>query len=153
VSWNDYEAGRRNPYELPGPGPINFEFQQGQFDEQKRIREGNRLPESPRVPGGNAGATSAYSGPAHPGSPKSMIAAVLLPALLGPVGLFYGSRKGAIALIALLLVVPMATGTLDDGTIMYLLIAASIAISVVWSVVAVWRYNRNVRTRLRAMGL
>src|SRR5262245_13139931 len=153
MSWNDYEAGRRNPYELPGPGPINFEFQQGQFDEQKRIQEGNQRPYQSPAPGGNASAGPAYTGPPHPGNPKSMIAAVLLPALLGPLGLFYASWKAAVVLIALLVVVPMATGTGDDGAIMYLALAASIVASVVWSVIAVWRYNSNVRARLRAMGL
>ena len=150
--FNDYDAGRRNPYELPGSGPTNFAFQQGQFDEQKRILEGNKLP-GPPTPGGGVATGPTYTGPPHPGSPKSMIAAVLLPLMLGPIGLFYASWKAALVLIALLVVVPMATGTADDGALMYVTLAGSIVVSVVWSVAAIWRYNNNVRKRLREMGL
>ena len=138
--WKEYERGRQNPYELPGSGPINWDFQQGQMDELKRIQDSLN---PPRRGDSNAPATGvpAYNGPVYRPY-KSMVAAAALPILFGPLGLFYASPKGAVIVIAALFAIPMATGSLDNPAVIVPLLQGSYVVSIVWSLVAIRAYNK-----------
>lgn len=143
ANWDDYNRGKDNPNELPGSGPINWDFQQGQFDALKELQDKLNPPikNVPTTPG-TANNAPAYSGP--PFIPlKSMIAAVVLPFLLGPLGLFYASAKAAFMLIGILLLGPMLTGTMENAAVMLPLLQLSYVVSIVWSIVAVQAHNRR----------
>jgi hypothetical protein len=145
MSWDDYEAGRQNPNQLPGPGPTNWDFQQGQFDAYKELQDKLFKPAAgmPASPAATAQQPAASGGPPFRGLPKSMIAAVVLPLLLGPLGLFYGTWRGAFLVIGCLLAFTMLTGSTDNPAVVGPLLVGSYVVSIIWSIVAVATYNRN----------
>ena len=138
MSWDDYNAGRDNPNQLPGPGPINWDFQQGQFDAQKELHDKLFNPAKGMPSGPPAPAAPVTGPPAKP--PKSMLAAAVLPLLLGPLGLFYGSWRGALAVIGLLLAATMVT---ENPDVIGPLLVGSYVVSFVWSLIAVATFNRR----------
>ena len=147
VDWNDYQHGQDNPYQLPGSGPINWDFQQGQMDAIKKTQDArNPLVDPEAVARTNAAAAAEYaSGRARPyrPPPKSYVKAAVACVLLGPLGLFYASKKAAFIMIGLLIGIPMLTGTLNDGRVIYQLLEMSIAASIIWSIIAVKAHNRR----------
>lgn len=149
MGFGDYERGKQNPFELPGSGPINWDFQQGQMDELKRMQD-QRNGVLNGVPAGPVSSTASYAGACVPARrlPKSLIAALVLPLLFGPLGLFYASMKGALIVIGLLLAGPMITGTVDNASVMAPALAFSYFVSIAWSVISVIAHNRSVSAHL-----
>jgi hypothetical protein len=139
MSWDDYNAGRQNPNQQPGSGPINWDFQQGQFDAYKELQDKLFKPAAGMPSGSGASAPVVTGPPARP-LPKSLVAAAVLPLLLGPLGLFYGSWKGALIVIGVLMTATMMT---ENLAIIGPLLVGSYVVSFVWSIAAVATYNRT----------
>jgi len=97
-----------------------------------------------------------YSGPRR----KGYVVALILTFLFGPLGLFYASRKAALAMLLFLVGVPVllsVIGVLPFGSVSHPLAAldhssvmdgmwkVSVVFSMVWAVVAVNRYNAGIK--------
>jgi len=108
MSQEDYEAGRRNPTAAPNVGePGWLDFRQGQLDEEKSIQESYA-----RMSGVPGRQVTRSSGPRR----KSVIFAVFLAFVAGPFGLLYATWKGALALIAAWIGLPMFLIWMDVHT-------------------------------------
>jgi hypothetical protein len=70
-------------------------------------------------------------------SPKSINKALLLTLFFGPFGMFYSTIKGAIVMLILSIIIGLMTA--GAGLLF------THPLSIVWSVVAVVRYNRNLQ--------
>ena len=97
------------------------------------------------------------SGPRH----KHYFIALILTFLFGPLGLFYATKKGGMAMLFLLVGVPVTLGMigvlpfgspshpfaiLDHSSVMDPMWSLSVFISMVWSVFAVKSYNAALKT-------
>jgi len=86
--------------------------------------------------------------------------AMILTLVFGPIGLFYASKKGALIVLFLLFAVPIGLGMagmlpggsmehpfaiLDHDSVMDPMWARAVVLSMIWAVVAVWRYNAEVK--------
>jgi hypothetical protein len=102
-----------------------------------------------------------YTGPIRPRR-KGYITALILTFLFGPLGLFYATKKGALAMLFLLVAVPVALGVvgvlpggspshpfaiLDHSSVMDRMWSIAVVFSMLWSVLAVNRYNAAVKAR------
>jgi hypothetical protein len=87
--------------------------------------------------------------------------ALILTFLFGPLGLFYATKKGALAMLFLLVAVPVALGVagvlpggsashpfaiLDHSSVMDRMWSISVVLSMLWSVIAVNRHNAALKT-------
>lgn len=98
--------------------------------------------------------TSSDSGPVspaftYPAAPPSrgFVLPVILALAFGPFGLLYTTWRGGIALIALMVLAGRIRGgsmeAVSSDTVMQPIWAAGVAISVVWTCLAVMAYNRR----------
>jgi len=102
-----------------------------------------------------------YSGPILP-KRKGYFMALILTFLLGPLGLFYATKKGALAMLLFLVGVPVALSAagllpfgsashpfavLDHSSVMDGMWTLSVAFSMAWSVVAVNSHNSALKAR------
>ncbi|SRR6266496_1763728 len=114
----------------------------------------------PSNPGESSGGAIPYAGPVRP-RPKRYVIALILAVFFGPLGLFYATKKGALAMLFLLLAVPVAlsmAGVLPYGSVSHplaILEHSSVMdpmwslcalLSMLWSVVAVNRHNAALKT-------
>jgi hypothetical protein len=73
-------------------------------------------------------------------SEKSMVAAILLSLIFGPLGLLYASVTGGIVMLLVSIVVGLFT--LGFGLLV------TFPICIIWAVVATNKYNENVRKKI-----
>lgn len=122
-------------------------------------------PASTPVSYGGGGGYTGYTGPPKPRT-KSYILAVFLALIFGPLGLFYASKKGALVTLLFLVGVPVSLNMflssaavrftsnpfaiLENSTVMDQFWRLSVLISVIWSVVAVIRFNRKSKAEFKA---
>ncbi len=100
-----------------------------------------------------------YAGPIQP-RPKGYFVALILTVLLGPLGLFYATKKGALAMLFFLVAVPVALSSagvlpfgsashpfaiLDHSSVMDRMWSISVTLSMLWSVLAVNHYNAALK--------
>ncbi len=93
---------------------------------------------------------------------KGYIVALILTFLFGPLGLFYATKKGALILLFLLFAVPITLSVigglpggspthpfaiLDHDSIMQPIWSLCAFVSMVWSVIAVNRYNAALKAK------
>ena len=105
-----------------------------------------------------SGPMPGYKGPRK----KGYIVALILTFLFGPLGLFYASKKGALVLLFLLFAVPITLGAigllpggsmnhpfaiLDHEAIMEPMWSFFAFVSIVWSVIAVNRFNAREKAK------
>src|SRR5882724_10233760 len=108
-----------------------------------------------------AGPIEQYMGPVKP-RPKGYIIALILTFLFGPLGLFYATRKGALAMLLFLVGVPVAFSVigvlpfgsashpfavLDHSSVMDGMWSLSVILSMFWAVIAVNRRNAGLKVR------
>ena len=112
-------------------------------------------------PASYGGGSVSYSGPILP-KRKGYFMALILTFLLGPLGLFYATKKGALAMLLFLVGVPVALSAagllpfgsashpfavLDHSSVMDGMWRISVAFSMAWSVVAVNSHNSALKAR------
>lgn len=105
------------------------------------------------------GGAAQYTGPVRP-RPKRYWLAVILTFVFGPVGLFYATKKGALAMLFLLIAVPVGLGAigvlpggsaahpfaiLDHSSVMDRMWSLSVVLSMLCSVAAVNRHNAALK--------
>jgi hypothetical protein len=105
---------------------------------------------------GSGYSTAIPSGP----SLKHYWLALVLTMFFGPLGLFYASKKGALIVLFLLFAVPIGLSMagmlpwgspdhpfaiLDHNSVMDVMWSRSVALSMIWSVVAVRRKNAKIK--------
>jgi hypothetical protein len=110
-------------------------------------------------PVASGGGSLAYRGPIRP-RPKGYFVALLLTFLFGPLGLFYATKKGALAMLLFLVGVPVALSAmgvlpfgsashpfavLDHGSVMDPMWKISAILSMLWAVIAVNRRNAGMQ--------
>jgi hypothetical protein len=104
------------------------------------------------------GGGAQYSGPVQPRS-KGYFAALILTFFFGPLGLFYATKKGALAMLLFLVGVPVVLSNigvlpfgsaqhpfavLDHSSVMDGMWKISVVFSMIWAVMAVNRYNARL---------
>jgi len=108
-----------------------------------------------------AGPIEQYMGPVKP-RPKGYIIALILTFLFGPLGLFYATKKGALAMLLFLVGVPVGLSAmgalpfgsashpfavLDHSSVMDGMWSLSVILSMFWAVIAVNRRNAGLKVR------
>jgi hypothetical protein len=123
---------------------------------------------APSYSGGGGGGVgySGYSGYSGPRT-KSYILSTLLTMIFGPFGLFYATAKGDLVLLFFLFGFPAIMGflglapgvpqaghplaMLNNEPVMENMWSVSVFCSVIWSLIAVMRYNRKVKASNKAV--
>jgi len=123
---------------------------------------GSWSPPAPSYGGGGGGAAPTYSGGSvgtYIRRKKSYVLGVILTALFGPFGLMYVTFRGMLLMLGLLLGTPymlartgaygpafkrMPLEIIGRDAVMNRWWALAAVISVVWSVIGVWRHNRQM---------
>ena len=156
MSYEDYQKGEQNPWGIVDTSKSGWmDYQQGQFDAWNKAMHPN-LPPPPGAPAANS---VAYSGPPYVGpQPKGLIRGLLYSAVFGPLGLFYGSKKGAMLILVALFAIPAfvnsqsmaGAGTAGSSSLLVFEIEGvralwpiSVLCSVVWSILAISSHNRR----------
>lgn len=147
----DYEAGLQNP-----TAPINIGAP-GWMDVDRGQRDAVTQQFQQTFPRGPASGGGAGVGPRTPH--KSLAFAIVLAFVAGPIGLLYATRKGALALVAGWLILPLVLIGMDVETAAEAQVAAAELLprllGLLWPVVwvaslivapfATSRYNRRVQ--------
>jgi hypothetical protein len=107
------------------------------------------------------GGPAQFAGPIRP-RPKGYVVALILTLLFGPLGLFYATKKGALAMLLLLVGVPVGLSlagllpfgsvghpfaVLDHSSVMDGMWSLSVILSMFCAVVAVNRHNAGLKVR------
>jgi hypothetical protein len=124
-------------------------------------------PPMPEYVASSYGAPTSYGGPVQYSGPvtprtKGYIIALILTFLFGPLGLFYATKRGALAMLVFLVGIPVSLSAigilpfgsashpfavLDHSSIMDGMWKLSVVFSMIWAVVAVNRYNARMKAR------
>jgi len=122
------------------------------------------VPQTPYYGAPAAGAVSygggsvGFAGPIRP-RPKGYVVALILTFLFGPLGLFYSTKKGALAMLVFLVGVPVGLSAigplpfgsashpfavLDHSSVMDGMWSLSVILSMFWAAIAVNRHNAEL---------
>jgi len=122
----------------------------------QQIGGGSWAPSAP-APSGGGGHAGPVATISWTPKPKSYVLALILSAIFGPFGLFYAAKKGSLLFLVLLFAVPYMLASMGAfgpafhrhpleiigiDRVMNRFWTLAVFCSLIWAVVAVWRYNR-----------